>query len=170
MSLDDDKYLTFEVSGQAYGLTTKRVREVVPHAPVSPVPDVPPFLLGVTNLRHEVIPVVDLQLLFGDEEPTDIDSRTCFIIGMFQSEDGVMAPISMVAHRVHSAYRLPPDTIDAAPEVCGRPQVHYVTGLGKADDGVKILLDLDRLMAPLDKAITTAIAAAKQRAEDTQPA
>ncbi len=154
---NDNKYLTFEVSGQTYGIQTKCIREVVPHGAISQVPDVPCFLLGVTNLRHEIIAIVDLQLLFGADKPTENDSKTCFIIANLTHSDGTSQSIGLVARRIYSARRILPDEIDAPPIVGGHQQIHYITGLGKDNDQVTILLDIDRLLEPEDKAIVAAI-------------
>ena len=176
----DSKFLTFEVHDQTYGLTTGRIREVVPHAPISAVPDVPRFLLGVTSLRHEVIPVVDLKLLFGYSKPTNIDSRTCFIIAMMRLREAEVGgeasraaltnertatdlmPVCLTAHRIHSAYRLPEEDIDPAPRIAGRPQVDYVYGLGKTGENLTVLLDVDKLLRPHGAALNRAIAAAER--------
>lgn len=179
--ISDSKFLTFEVHDQTYGLSTGRIREVVPHAPISKVPDVPRFLLGVTNLRHEVIPVVDLKLLFGHTEPTNIDSRTCFIIAMIrlkavegetrrsatanERSSTDLMPVCLTAHRIHSAYRVPEEDIDPAPSIAGREQVDYVYGLGKTGEKLTVLLDVDKLLRPYGAALDRAIAAAKKAEE-----
>ncbi len=149
----DDKYLTFEVCGQVYGIATRCIREVVPYGVISQVGDVPEFLLGVTNLRHEVIAVVDLQLLFGGSEATERDIHTCFLIVMFDDGDGVERPIGLVVRRIYSAREILAEDIDGPPVVGGWAQVDYLAGLGKGDEGVMILLDVGRLLGPTEATI-----------------
>ena len=74
-----DRYLTFEIGGESYGIDIKYVREIVGLQPITPVPELPDYIRGIINLRGKIIPVVDVRLRFRKpfKEYTD---RTCVIV------------------------------------------------------------------------------------------
>lgn len=83
--------LTFALGGERYGVETKHVREVVRLADCTPVPGTPSYLLGVTNLRGEILAVVDLRELLGLARGTPTDSSRVVVLGADRPEFGVVA-------------------------------------------------------------------------------
>ena len=74
-----DKYLTFHLAGEDYGIEIKYVIEIIGIQSITDVPDMPAFIRGVINLRGKVIPVMDVRARF--ELPNrDYDDRTCIIV------------------------------------------------------------------------------------------
>jgi purine-binding chemotaxis protein CheW len=81
------KYLTFALGNEEYGERVLKVREIIGMMDVTPVPQVPPHVKGVVNLRGKIIPVVDLRLKFGFE-PQPYTERTCIVVVQVQREAG----------------------------------------------------------------------------------
>ncbi|MFQ5492232.1 MAG: chemotaxis protein CheW, partial [Phycisphaerae bacterium] len=150
------KILAFEVGGRDFGICTDRLREVVPHRAVTSVPGVPDFLLGVISLRHEVIPIVDLRALF-DGQPTDMDATTCLVIAMHRSHDGNLTPVGLVARKVQNTHRIDERDLEDPPAIGGHRQTQSVHGLARTDDGLKIVLDIDRMFGEHRDALQAAL-------------
>lgn len=139
--------LAFEAAGMAYALLTSDIREVIPACPVALVPNLPDYVLGVLTLRHEVIPVVDLGVLLGSERSTTSEHRRCFVIVHLATSVARRSPIGIAVDGIQEAYRLEPDRVDPPPTIASRLQADYVAGFARTDDGVKIVLDVERLFA-----------------------
>lgn len=138
----DDMYLTFGVGGEEYGVGIAHVTELVGMQRIMDVPDVPPFIKGVINLRGKVIPIMDVRLRFHLPERA-YDERTVIIV---LDVDNV--PVGMVVERVDDVVEIPAGQIDQPPQT---PQetgaATVVKGLGKLGDRVIVLLDVRRLVS-----------------------
>ena len=73
------KYLTFALASEDYGIDIVKVKETIGSMPITTIPQMPDFVKGVINLRHKVIPVIDLRLKF-ESESIDYTNRTCIIV------------------------------------------------------------------------------------------
>jgi purine-binding chemotaxis protein CheW len=138
------KYLTFRLGDEEYGLPVLKVREIIKVMDITRVPQVPPHVLGVINLRGKVIPVIDLRRKFGlaDQE---YDERTCIIVAdVHLSSTKVM--MGVVVDSVSEVLNVAGAEIDPTPGFGGQQTVDYVLGLAKVKGTVKILLDLDRVL------------------------
>ena len=138
------KYLTFMLGGEEYGLPVLKVREIIKVMDITHVPQVPAHVLGVINLRGKVIPVIDLRRKFGfpDQEHTE---RTCIVVAEVDlSASTVM--MGVVVDAVSEVVTVTPAEIDGTPEFGGQNSTDYILGLAKVKGGVKILLDLDRVL------------------------
>jgi len=138
------KYLTFVLGAEEYGLPVLKVREIIKVMDITRVPQVPPHVLGVINLRGKLIPVVDLRRKFGlaDQE---YDERTCIIVAdVHVSAAKVM--MGVVVDSVSEVLNVAAAEIDPTPGFGGYQTLDYVLGLAKVKGTVKILLDLDRVL------------------------
>lgn len=136
-----DRFMTFEVDGQNYGIEILNVTEIVGLQDIAEVPDVPPFVKGMMNLRGNVVPVISVRLRFGLPE-MPYDDRTCVIVVTLGS-----STIGMIVDRVNEVRTIPEDHISDPPQG-GEVATggHFVTGLGREADSVTILLDLAGLL------------------------
>lgn len=141
----DDMYLTFGVGGEEYGVGIAHVTELVGMQRIMDVPDVPPFIKGVINLRGKVIPIMDVRLRFHLPERA-YDERTVIIV---LDVDNV--PVGMVVERVDDVVEIPAGQIDQPPQSHQSPQepaaATVVKGLGKLGERVIVLLDVRRLVS-----------------------
>lgn len=76
---DCQQYLTFELREENYGISIASVKEIIPYGNVTAVPLMPGFVIGVLNLRGDVVPVIDISLRFG-KAATQIQPRSCIVI------------------------------------------------------------------------------------------
>lgn len=136
------KFLTFALGLEEYGLPVLKVREIIKVMDITQVPQMPPHVRGVINLRGRVIPVIDLRLKFGLAS-RDYTERTCIIVVDVASV-GLMG---IVVDSVSEVLNVMSADIDEAPDFGGRVSTDYMLGLAKVKGTVKILLDLDRVLA-----------------------
>lgn len=139
------KYLTFVLGGAAYGIAVRRVREIIKVLPITPVPQTPPSVKGVINLRGKVIPVVDLSAKFGIQSPPHTD-RTCIVVVEVVLK-GAALPIGIIVDAVSDVTPIGADALEPAPDFGDQAGGRYVTALAKTEGGVKVLLNLDDLLA-----------------------
>ena len=138
------KYLTFALGREEYGLPVLKVREIIKVMDITHVPQVAAHVLGVINLRGKVIPVIDLRRKFGfdPQAPTD---RTCIIVAdVALSASTVM--MGVVVDSVSEVVNVAAGDIEQPPDFGGQRIHDYLLGLAKVKGGVKILLDLDRVL------------------------
>lgn len=134
------KYLTFFAGSEEYGLQIHKVREIFGMMPVTPVPQLPHHILGVINLRGRVIQVTDFRARVGmfNQEHT---SETCIIVVETCGVD-----VGMVVDKVSEVVNIAGESIEAAPSFGVGVNTDFLLGIGKAEKGVKLLLDIDKVL------------------------
>ena len=140
-----DKYLTFSLGAEEYGLEILTVREIIGYIDVTAVPQTPPHVKGVVNLRGQVIPVVDLRAKFG-METTDVTDQTCIIVVEITQAGGTFST-GIVVDRVQEVLDVCGGDIEEAPQFGATVNTDFILGMAKIGDSVKILLDIDRVLA-----------------------
>lgn len=138
------KYLTFALGAEEYGLPVLKVREIIKVMDITQVPQMPPHVRGVINLRGKVIPVIDLRLKFGFE-PQQYTERTCIIV-VDVLLAGMNSMMGIVVDSVSEVLNITATEIDQAPEFGDRLTTDYMLGLAKVKGTVKILLALDKVL------------------------
>ncbi len=151
----EGKYLTFSLAKEEYGIGILKIKEIIGMMPITTVPQTPEFVKGVINLRGKVIPVVDLRLRFG-LEAADYTDRTCIIVVEIKGQAGNVL-IGTVVDSVSEVLNIKGDDIEETPSFGSKLNTDYILGMAKLEGGVKILLDIDRVLsaeeiADLDKA------------------
>ncbi len=140
----EGKYLTFSMAGEEYGIGILKIKEIIGMMPITSVPRTPAFVKGVINLRGKVIPVVDLRLRFG-LPPAEYTERTCIIVVEIQAESATIV-IGIVVDSVSEVLNIKADDIEDTPTFGTRLDTDYILGMAKMQGGVKILLDIDRVL------------------------
>lgn len=145
--VDLAKYLTFVLDEEEYGISILRVREIFGYTQVTPVPKTPGYVRGVINLRGQVIPIIDLRVKFG-MRTGEISSETCIIVveAKLESDEGQDVLMGFIVDRVQEVLDIPESNIDAAPSFGADIDTKYIQGMGKVDEEVKILLDIDEVL------------------------
>lgn len=139
------KYLTFSLAGEEYGIGILKVKEIIGLMPITPVPQTPEHIKGVINLRGKVIPVVDLRLKFG-MAPAQSTERTCIIVVEIVS-GGNKISMGIVVDSVSEVLNIRAAEIEDTPSFGTKLNTTYILGMAKAGQGVKILLDIDKVMS-----------------------
>ena len=140
----EGKYLTFTMAEEDYGIGILKIKEIICMQNITPVPQTPEFVKGVINLRGKVIPVVDLRLRFG-MEATKYNDRTCIIVVEVEGEASIVQ-IGIVVDSVSEVMAIKREEIEDTPTFGARLNTDYILGMAKVEGGVKILLDIDRVL------------------------
>ncbi len=159
------KYLTFALAEEEYGLEILKVREIIGYMNITAVPRTPEYVRGVINLRGQVIPVVDLRAKFGMES-IDVDEKTCIIVVQI-SHGGRSVSTGIVVDQVSEVLDIEAEDIEEPPSFGEDVDTDFILGMGKIDESVKTLLDIDKVLGGCDVATIaeTAIADAEEDQE-----
>ncbi len=141
----EGKYLTFALGPEQYGLEILKVREIIGYMEITAVPQTPHYVKGVINLRGQVIPVIDLRAKFG-METTDVTEQTCIIVVEI-TQGSRKFSTGIVVDRVEEVLDITGEQIEEAPQFGSSVDTNFILGMGKIGDSVKILLDIDRVLA-----------------------
>jgi purine-binding chemotaxis protein CheW len=132
--------VSFRIAQEEYGVEIGKVREIILMGEITRVPQTPPYVRGLINLRSTVIPVIDLRTRFGlpPGEPTE-ESRIMVInVGT--------KIIGIVVDAVSEVLRVPRSQIAPPPATIATLDTQYLTGLVKLPDRLLMLLDIDSLL------------------------
>lgn len=135
-----DRFLSFRIEEEDYGIEIKYVTEIIVMHKVTEVPGTPLFIKGVINLRGKVIPVMDVRERFNLEART-YDDRTCIVV-VEVSE----VSVGLIVDTVNEVVDIPGDRIDPPPSTHSGVESSYISGMGKIGKKVKILLDLKNVL------------------------
>lgn len=144
MTEREGKYLSFFLDREEYGIGILKVKEIIGMMPITQVPQTPEYVKGVINLRGKVIPVIDLRLRFGMAEIAYTD-RTCIIVVEFSSTSGRLHT-GIVVDAVSEVLNIKGSDIEDTPTFGTKLSTDFVLGMAKIGSGVKILLDIDRVL------------------------
>lgn len=141
---NDNKYLTFALGAEEYGLEILKVREIIGYMDITAVPQTPAHVKGVINLRGQVIPVTDLRAKFG--MPTaQITDQTCIIVVEI-AQAGRQFNTGIIVDRVQEVHDIAGEQIEEAPQFGAGVNTEFILGMGKIGESVKILLDIDKVL------------------------
>jgi purine-binding chemotaxis protein CheW len=134
-----DKYLTFILGTECYGIEIKFVTEIIGIQPTTEVPELPEYIKGIINIRGKIIPVMDVRLRF-KKTFRDYDDRTCVIV-----IDVADVAIGLIVDSVSEVITIPEGGIVPPPDL-NRDGNKYIKGIGNVDGEVKLILDCDKLL------------------------
>ena len=136
------RYLTFNLGGEIYGLPILKVQEIISLMKITKVPRTPPFVLGVVNLRGKVVPIVNMRLKFGLDLVQDTE-RTCIILVQIAYSSQAIT-IGVLVDEVREVLNLLAEQISKTPPMGASVDTEFIMGMGRVDDNVVMLLDLDK--------------------------
>ncbi|MGE4294628.1 MAG: chemotaxis protein CheW [Campylobacterales bacterium] len=134
-----NRYLTFVLEEEQYGVEILRVKEIIGYQPPTHIPRTPAYVLGVLNLRGSIIPVIDLRakLEMARREP---DEQTAIIISTLHETS-----IGFVVDRVQEVASIAEGEIGEPPQFGGQIDTTFLSGVAKSEKRVIMLLDLERI-------------------------
>lgn len=132
--------VTFKIADEEFGVDILKVQEIIRMMPITKVPNAPAFVEGVINLRGKVIPVIDMRKRFG-LPASKHDSNTRIEVMDLQGQ-----VVGFVVDAVSEVLRIKESTVEPPPAVVAGVGSEYMRGVGKLEDRLLILLDLDKLL------------------------
>lgn len=136
-----DKYLTFHLDEEVYGIEIRYVTEIVGIQKISILPESPDYVKGIINLRGKIIPVVDMRLRLKKRELSYTD-RTCIVV-----VDISQIIVGLIVDAVDEVLTIPEDATVPASEFHYAAQGGYVKSVGKVDNAIRLLLDCEKLFS-----------------------
>ncbi len=143
----DDELLqlvTFSIGEEEFGVDILKVQEIIRTMEITKVPRAQDFVEGVINLRGKVIPIIDLRRRFGFTSK-EHDKHTRIIVIEINN-----MIVGFVVDSVSEVLRIPAATVEPPPPVVAGVESEYISGVGKLEDRLLILLDLDKLLSGED--------------------
>ncbi len=135
----------FQLGNEEYGIDILKVQEINRIAEITRIPQSPDFVEGVINLRGNVIPIIDLRKRFNMPE-REHDKHTRIVVGEIEGRT-----VGLIVDAVSEVLRLPSNTIEPAPKLVSKDQADYIKGVGKLEDRLLMLLDIDKILTGPDK-------------------
>ena len=136
-----DKFLTFVLGDEVYGIEIKFVTEIIGMQAVTEIPDLPEYVKGIINLRGKIIPVIDVRLRF-KKSSSEYNDRTCIVVVEIRE-----VAVGLIVDTVAEVLTIANQDIVPPPQFNnGRYFQRFIKGIGKVDKNVKLILDCDRLL------------------------
>ncbi|MCW3173625.1 chemotaxis protein CheW [Shewanella subflava] len=135
------QWVTFKLDNETYGINVMQVQEVLRYTEIAPVPGAPNYVLGIINLRGNVVTVIDTRSRFGLQS-ADVDDSTRIVI--IEAEKQV---IGILVDSVAEVVYLRCSEIDNAPNVGTEESAKFIQGVSNRDNELLILVDLDKLLS-----------------------
>ncbi|TYP59906.1 chemotaxis protein CheW [Thermosediminibacter litoriperuensis] len=136
------QFVVFRLGQEEYGVDILQVNTIERMMPITRVPKAPYFVEGVINLRGEIVPVIDLRKRFG-LPPGEITGDTRIIIVMVDD-----LTVGMIVDSATEVIQLPQDAVEPAPSVAGNINSEFLEGVGKLNDKLLIILNLEKILRP----------------------
>lgn len=134
------QWVTFKLVGETYGINVMQVQEVLRYSEIAPVPGAPPYVLGIINLRGNVVTVIDTRHRFGLEPGEVTDNTRIVIIEADKHVVGIL--VDSVAEVVY----LRQSEIETAPNVGNDESAKFIQGVCHKNNELLILIELDKLL------------------------
>ncbi|HEY3374519.1 MAG TPA: chemotaxis protein CheW [Candidatus Aquicultor sp.] len=142
-AFEQDQLVVFEVGDESFGIDISLVQEIIRLQPITEVPKAPMHVKGVINLRGKVIPVVDLIERFGFSSSEETKATRIVVVNVLGNTVG------MIVDAVSEVLRLSIDSIEPPSSIVESVGSQYLKGIGKLEERLIILLDLDKLLAEM---------------------
>ncbi len=144
------KFMTFKSGNEYFGIELKYIVEIIGIQPITAVPEVEEYIMGLINLRGKIIPVIDVRVRF-KQEPHEYNDRTCIII---IDVNGTI--VGLIVETIAGVVNIEEANIEPPPSLSTENAKNkYVYGLGKVEGGVKLLLDPQKLIKYEDLTLVT---------------
>ncbi len=141
---DSTQFLTFLIDDQEFGLELSRIQEIRGYAPVTPIPNVPPHVRGIMNLRGTVLPVIDLRMKFG-LEPMAYTSFTVIVIAMIGEK---MA--GLLVDAISDVLQVSEGDMRPAPDFGSAVDTRFIDAVFQTREHLAVALNLDKLLSNLE--------------------
>ncbi len=157
-------YLTFVLAGEEYGINILSVQEIRGWSEVRSLPNTPDYLVGVMDLRGEIVPIVDMRLRFNLPELPRSPTSVVIILRHQDPDNDNNLVLGLIVDAVSDVYELSDSQVKPAPNFGARIDTRFIRGIASIDSKLLLLIDLAKLM---DMELLHELAALTQT-EDTE--
>jgi purine-binding chemotaxis protein CheW len=138
--------LTFKLADEEYGVDIMKVQEIRSWEPATNIPNTPDFIVGVINLRGNVVPVIDLRKRFSLDK-AEYGASTVIVVVKVEHQ-GDERTMGLVVDAVSEVYNISEEMMRETPELGSAVNTEFVKGLATVDDKMIIMLDADLIVSP----------------------
>lgn len=149
------RFLSFTLDNETYCIGIKKVKELMGISEITHIPQTPKYIRGVINLRGQIIPIIDLRTKFGLPF-LDYNKRTCVIVVEIDYEDDI-ALMGIVVDTITEVIGILEDNIKKMPYINAKIKSDFITGISNAQDGIKIILDINKVLSEDELALIKGI-------------
>lgn len=142
----ENQYVIFKLGDEKYGVDIMKVKEISEFKESTKVPNAPYFVDGIINLRGEIIPIINLKKRFKIKGVQEINSDTRIIVININDKN-----IGFIVDEASEVLRINEDDIEQAPEIIAGVDRQYINGVGKLENTIVILLDLEKILTDEEK-------------------
>ena len=139
----ETQYLTFELAGEFYGIDILKVQEIRGWTPATVIPNAPPSIKGVINLRGSVVPVIDLRLRLQIQAAEYTDATVVIILAI--EREGRQQTVGLVVDSVSDVMNIADEEIRAVPNINELARAQYLAGIASHDEALVLVLDANQL-------------------------
>lgn len=157
--ISSKQFVTFQLEKDLFGVEVNRTREILSLIPVTSVPQTPDYMLGVINLRGQVVPVIDMRLKLG--LAAGIYTQDTCIIVMEVLVEGEPLVVGALADAVREVIEIKSDQIEPAPRIGTKLNTEFINGMGKVDEQFMILLNIDKVFSSNELALVQEVGASE---------
>jgi purine-binding chemotaxis protein CheW len=143
------QYLSFRVGSDDYAVDILRVQEIRGWEKVRALPDSREYVKGVLDMRGTIVPIIDLRIRFGQEDPTYLPTTVVIVVSVEKPAAGRQL-VGAVVDSVSDVLDVSSSDLKPAPELGGGDNRHYLDGMVSLERGVVVFLNLDRLFGAMD--------------------
>ncbi len=136
----EEQYVVFKLMDEEYGINIMNVSEISPYQEIAKIPNVPNFVEGIINYRGNVIPIISLGKKFGMDD-TEVDNNTRIIVINIQDKQ-----IGFIVDEASQTIKIDDSQIDPASSIPSSINMKYINGVGKVDNRLIILIDLEKVL------------------------
>jgi purine-binding chemotaxis protein CheW len=136
----DNRYLTFKQAEKIYAIEVKNITEIIGYQSYTKVPNIKSFIIGIINLRGNIIPIISARQRFEIEE-IEYSERACIIVLNYESQS-----IGVLVDEVFEVTNLDPQSIEEAPITNKGTQSKFIKGIGKSEKSIYIIIDLKKFL------------------------
>lgn len=140
VSADGHQFLTFTLGSEEYGVEILKVQEIKGYSAITPIPNTPPYIKGVLNLRGTVIPVVDLRGKFSLKE-VEYNKFTVIVVVVVRGR-----VMGLIVDTVSDVLNIDPGEIQATPDFGAQVDTRFISGMAKAGERLIVLLDIEKVL------------------------
>jgi len=138
------QFVNFRLRNEEFGVDVGSVREITRVTDISAIPEAPAFIIGVANLRGQIIPVIDLARQFGLKPQASLPESARIVVSEVQGQT-----VGLLVDAVPEVLRMAETDIEPAPELIRtRVRRDYIQGVGKLGERLIVILDLEKVLAP----------------------
>jgi purine-binding chemotaxis protein CheW len=148
---ESQQYLTFLLDDQEYGLEIFKIREIRGYSPITPIPNVPPHVRGVMNLRGTVLPVIDLRMKF-HLPSVGYNKFTVIVIATVADKT-----VGLLVDAVSDVLSVEQDDMREAPDFGTAVDTRFINGVFQSKQRLTVALNLEKLLTECDIAVPLSV-------------